>query len=135
MDNQVFLGNRMHCECNQGLLRTTVGIINVRCEVLPPVVQRGSCSGVEGETNRGMGDSPLNTQQRSQNLEQERTTVIFYGPCSCIFICYLGKIMKLPLTLGDNAVHHTHGETEKDKIVQMIDLQTNSSANKVRYQD
>lgn len=34
--------------------------------------------------------------------------------------------MKLPLTLGDNAIHHTHGETEEDEIVQMIDLQTNS---------
>lgn len=34
--------------------------------------------------------------------------------------------MKLPLTLGDNAIHHTHRETEEDEIVQMIDLQTNT---------
>lgn len=34
--------------------------------------------------------------------------------------------MKHPLTLGNNAIHHSHGETEEDEIVQMIDLQTNS---------
>lgn len=36
------------------------------------------------------------------------------------------EIMKHPLTLGNNAIHHSHGETEEDEIVQMIDLQTNS---------
>lgn len=55
---------------------------------------------------------------------RENNLFIFYCHCSCI--CYLGKIIKLPLTLGDNAIHHTHGETEEDEIVQMIDLQTNS---------